>query len=172
LVGLDQFAKEDRPNTKWVFYSFRVMVAIGMGMIAIGLFSLFLRWRKKLYDNRFLLKTAVWFAPSGIVATIAGWIVTEVGRQPYTVYGLLRTYDSHSPLDAPAVAASLAIFVIVYLLVFGAGIVYTLRLMSVRPGERGELSDEESKVKSSVTLSNRLPHEASDRKSEGEEDKS
>ena len=171
LVGLDQFAKEDRPNTKWVFYSFRVMVAIGMGMIAIGLFSLFLRWRKKLYDNRLLLKTAVWFAPSGIVATIAGWIVTEVGRQPYTVYGLLRTYDSHSPLDAPAVATSLAIFVVVYLLVFGAGIVYTLRLMKVRPGERGELADEESKVKSAVTLSNRLPHEASDAK-QSEEDKS
>ncbi len=172
LVGLDQFAKEDRPNTKWVFYSFRLMVAIGMGMIAIGLFSLFLRWRNKLYDNRFLLKTAVWFAPSGVVATIAGWIVTEVGRQPYTVYGLLRTYDSHSPLDAPAVAASLAIFVIVYILVFGAGIVYTLRLMRVRPGERGELSDEESKVQSAVTLSNRLPHEASDEKGSDEEDKS
>ena len=171
LVGLDQFAKEDRPNTKWVFYSFRLMVAIGMGMIAIGLFSLFLRWRNKLYDNRFLLRTAVWFAPSGVVATIAGWIVTEVGRQPYTVYGLLRTYDSHSPLDAPAVAASLAIFVVVYILVFGAGIVYTLRLMKVRPGERGELADEESKVKSSVTLSNRLPHESSDAK-HSEEDQS
>lgn len=171
LVGLDQFAKEDRPNTKWVFYSFRLMVAIGMGMIAIGMFSLFLRWRKKLYDNRFLLKTAVWFAPSGVVATIAGWIVTEVGRQPYTVYGLLRTYDSHSPLDAPAVAASLAIFVVVYILVFGAGIVYTLRLMTVRPGDRGELTDEESKVPSSVTLSNRLPHESSDAKN-NEEDKS
>ncbi|AKE51710.1 cytochrome ubiquinol oxidase subunit I [Kangiella geojedonensis] len=171
LVGLDQFAKEERPNTKWVFYSFRLMVAIGMGMIAIGMFSLFLRWRKKLYDNRFLLKTAVWFAPSGVVATIAGWIVTEVGRQPYTVYGLLRTYDSHSPLDAPAVAASLAIFVVVYILVFGAGIVYTLRLMKVRPGDRGELSEEESKVPSSVTLSNRLPHESSDVKN-NEEDKS
>ncbi|AOE49492.1 cytochrome ubiquinol oxidase subunit I [Kangiella sediminilitoris] len=157
LVGLDQFAKEDRPNIKWVFYSFRVMVAIGMGMIAIGLLSLYLRWRGKLYDNRFIQKVAVWFAPSGIVATIAGWIVTEVGRQPYTVYGLLRTYDSHSPLDAPAVAASLAIFVVVYLLVFGTGIVYTLRLMRVRPGEKGDVADEETKVSAPVTISSRLP---------------
>ena len=68
--------------------------------------------------------------PSGFVAVLAGWITTEVGRQPYTVYGLLRTADSVSPIDAPAVAASLVAFIVVYFAVFGAGIFYILRLMA------------------------------------------
>ena len=72
-------------------------------------------------------------APSGFVAVLAGWIVTEVGRQPYTVYGLLRTSDSLSPIEAPAVATSFAIFVVVYFIVFGAGILYLLRLMRKNP---------------------------------------
>ena len=75
-------------------------------------------------------------APSGVIAVLAGWVTTEVGRQPYTVYGLLKTVDSASPLDAPAVAASLAAFVVVYFLVFGAGVVYILRLMKKPPAKR------------------------------------
>ena len=75
--------------------------------------------------------------PSGFVAVLAGWITTEVGRQPYTVYGLLRTADSASPIDAAAVGASLIAFIIVYFLVFGAGTFYLLRLMG-RPPELSE----------------------------------
>ena len=133
LVGLDQFAKEDWPNVPIVFWSFRVMVGIGMAMILIGLVAFYLRIRKKLYQSHRLHKVAVFFAPAGVIATIAGWMVTEVGRQPYTVYGLLRTSDSASPLDTPAVAASLLVFVVSYLLVFGTGIFYTLRLMKKTP---------------------------------------
>ena len=71
--------------------------------------------------------------PSGFIAVLAGWITTEVGRQPYTVYGLLKTVDSVSPLDAPAVAISLAVFAAVYFVVFGAGVFYILRLMVKAP---------------------------------------
>jgi cytochrome d ubiquinol oxidase subunit I len=71
--------------------------------------------------------------PSGFVAVIAGWVTTEVGRQPYTVYGLLRTTESVSPLQAPAVASSLIAFIVVYFIVFGAGITYVLRLMATPP---------------------------------------
>ncbi|MGE5932740.1 cytochrome ubiquinol oxidase subunit I, partial [Klebsiella quasipneumoniae] len=75
--------------------------------------------------------------PSGFVAVLAGWTTTEVGRQPYTVYGLLETAQSHSPLGAPAVAASLVAFVLVYFFAFGAGTWYLLRLMA-KPPEAGE----------------------------------
>lgn len=71
--------------------------------------------------------------PSGFIAVLAGWITTEVGRQPYTVYGLLRTADSLAPVDAPAVAASLIAFIVVYFAVFGAGTFYLLRMMNKRP---------------------------------------
>ncbi|MGR3199562.1 MAG: cytochrome ubiquinol oxidase subunit I, partial [Paracoccus sp. (in: a-proteobacteria)] len=84
-----------------------------------------------------LLRAAVAMGPSGFVAVTAGWFTTEVGRQPYTIYGLLRTADSASPLDAAAVGASLIAFICVYFAVFGAGVVYILRLMA-HPPERGE----------------------------------
>jgi cytochrome d ubiquinol oxidase subunit I len=102
-------------------------------MVGLGMWSLLMRWRGKLYDAPFLHRAAVAMGPSGFVAVLAGWIVTEVGRQPFTIYGLLRTADSASPLDAPAVAASLVAFVITYFAVFGAGIWYLLRLMKKPP---------------------------------------
>ena len=80
--------------------------------------------------------------PSGFVAVLAGWYTTEVGRQPYTVYGLLRTSDSLSNVDAEAIGASLIAFIIVYFIVFGAGVFYILRLVSKTPeGETDELHD-------------------------------
>jgi cytochrome d ubiquinol oxidase subunit I len=82
---------------------------------------------------------AVAMAPSGFIAVLAGWITTETGRQPFTVYGILRTVDSASPLAAPAVASSLIAFIIVYFVVFTAGVIYLLRLMAAppHPGEQG-----------------------------------
>ena len=80
------------------------MVGIGVLMLLVGLWSLWLRWRRRLYDSGMLLRLAVLMGPSGFVAVLAGWITTEVGRQPYTVYGLLRTAQSVSPIALPAVA--------------------------------------------------------------------
>lgn len=108
-------------------------------MIALGVTSLYLRWKERLYTSRWLHRCAVAMGPSGLVAVTAGWVVTESGRQPFTVYGLLRTADSVSPIAAPAVATSLAAFAVVYFVVFGAGIWFLLHLFNQppRPHEAG-----------------------------------
>jgi len=137
LPGLKDFPREQWPDVPLVFWSFRIMVAIGFGIFALGLWSLLARWRGKLYAMPWLHRAAIALGPSGFVAVIAGWIVTEAGRQPYTVQGYLLTAESHSPLDAPAVAASLLAFVVVYFVVFGAGTYYVLRLMA-KPPAAGE----------------------------------
>jgi cytochrome d ubiquinol oxidase subunit I len=109
------------------------MVGLGMLMLCLGLLSLVMRWRKRLYESKLLHRFALVMGPAGFVAVIAGWVTTEVGRQPWVIYGLMRTRDAVAPLDAPAVAASLTAFVIVYFAVFGAGTWYILRLMSNAP---------------------------------------
>jgi cytochrome d ubiquinol oxidase subunit I len=133
LAGLDTIPRGERPPVGTVFWAFRVMVGLGVLMLALGAISLVARWRGRLYAWRGLHRFAVAMGPAGFVAVIAGWITTEVGRQPYTIYKLLRTADSVSPIAAPAVAASLAAFVVVYFIVFGAGAWYVLRLMSRPP---------------------------------------
>jgi cytochrome d ubiquinol oxidase subunit I len=139
LAGLDTIPADEQPPVGIVFWSFRVMVGLGFAMLGLGLWSLVARWRGKLYEWTLLHRAALVMAPAGFIAVIAGWITTEVGRQPYTIYGLLRTADSASPLDAPAVAASLLAFVVVYFAVFSIGVWYILRLMSKppHPGEYG-----------------------------------
>ncbi len=133
IQGLNAFAREDWPPMAPPFYAFRVMVGIGFLMLGVGIWSLVLRRRGRLYDTPAMHKAAVIMAPSGFIAVISGWIVTEVGRQPFTVYHLLRTADSVSPVDAPAVAASLIAFIVVYFTLFGAGMVYILRQMRNPP---------------------------------------
>lgn len=133
LDGLDTIPDKDEPPVAIVFWSFRIMVGIGFAMLGIGVWSLFARSRKKLYDWKWLHRAALIMGPSGFIAVLAGWVTTEVGRQPFTVYGLLRTSESAAPLDAPAVAASLLAFVVVYFIVFGTGIWYLLRLAAKPP---------------------------------------
>jgi cytochrome bd ubiquinol oxidase subunit I len=139
LEGLDTVPRENWPPVPITFWAFRVMVGIGLLMVALGLFSLWARWSGTLYDNRWLHRFALMMGPAGFVAVIAGWVTTETGRQPFTVYGLLRTAESASPLASPAVGSSLIAFAIVYFAVFGAGVVYILRLMKSPPhvGEGG-----------------------------------
>jgi len=133
VKGLKAWPREDWPPSPVVFWSFRIMVALGFAMAAVGLWSGLQRLRRRLFESPWLLRAAVLMAPSGFLAVLAGWVTTEVGRQPWTVYGLLRTVDSVSPLAAPAVGSSLVAFFLVYLAVFGAGTVYVLRLMSKAP---------------------------------------
>jgi cytochrome d ubiquinol oxidase subunit I len=133
MVGLDTIALEDQPPVGVVFWSFRVMVGLGLLMAALGLWSLYARARGRLYSWPMLHRFGVAMGPAGLIAVLAGWITTEVGRQPWTITGLLRTAQSHSPLAAPAVAASLLAFVLVYFAVFGAGIGYILKLMAKAP---------------------------------------
>ena len=143
MAGLDTVPRENWPPVPITFWSFRIMVGMGLLMLALGLLSLLMRCRGKLYNSRLLHMFAVAMAPAGFIAVLAGWITTETGRQPFTVYGLLRTVDSASPLAAPAVASSLIAFIIVYFVVFTAGVIYLLRLMAAppHPGEQGPRSD-------------------------------
>nr|AAC34673.1 quinol oxidase subunit I QxtA [Cereibacter sphaeroides] len=142
LDGLDGVPRDEQPPVPIVFWSFRVMVTLGMLMLGLGLWSLWARFRGRLYDWKALHRAALAMGPAGFVAVLAGWITTEVGRQPWTVYGHLRTADSLSPLDASAVGTSLVAFIVVYFFVFGAGTFYLLRMMSMTPGtERMGLRD-------------------------------
>ena len=133
VKGLKAWPKADRPNSLIVFWSFRIMVGLGVLMVMLGLWSLWLRLRARLYEARAFLWSAVLMWPAGFIVVLAGWVTTEVGRQPFTVYGLLRTSESVSRIDAPAVGASLLMFIIVYFAVFGSGTVYILRLMARPP---------------------------------------
>jgi cytochrome d ubiquinol oxidase subunit I len=139
LKGLDTLPRSEWPPVPIVFWSFRTMVGLGLLMLLLGAWSLLARLWRGLFDWPWLHRLALAMGPAGFVAVIAGWVTTEVGRQPYTVYGLLRTADSVSPLQAPAVASSLLAFIAVYFIVFGAGIYYVLRLMGHAPyaGEPG-----------------------------------
>jgi cytochrome d ubiquinol oxidase subunit I len=137
VPGLLEFGREDRPNAAIVFWTFRLMVGIGFLMLGIGLWSLWARWRGRLFDSPWLHRAALAMGPAGFVAILSGWVTTEVGRQPYTVYGLLRTTDSIAPIGLPGVATSLAVFAVVYFIVFGSGIVILLRMMG-KPPQSGE----------------------------------
>jgi len=139
LAGLDTIDDSLEPPVTILFWSFRLMVGIGFAMLALGLWSLISRYRRQLYNAPWLYRASIVMGPSGFLAVLAGWITTEVGRQPYTVYGLLTTAQSASSIDAAAVGTSLVAFIVVYFLLFGAGMFYILRLMNKppHPGEAG-----------------------------------
>ena len=134
VQGLKAFPRDERPPAALIFWTFRIMVALGFLMLGLGAWAAWRRWQGRPDYDRWLLRAALAMGPMGFVALICGWITTEVGRQPWTVYGLLRTADSVSPIEAPAVATSLTAYVVVYFAVFGAGTFYLLRLMR-RPPE-------------------------------------
>jgi cytochrome d ubiquinol oxidase subunit I len=139
VKGLKSVPPADRPYVPVVFWAFRVMVGLGLLMATVGLASLILRRGGRLYRAEWLQRIVVAMAPAGFLALLAGWTVTEVGRQPFTVYGLMRTADSVSPVGLPGVATSLAAFAVVYLIVYGAGFSYLFALTRRPPvpGERG-----------------------------------
>ncbi|MGB3721651.1 MAG: cytochrome ubiquinol oxidase subunit I [Pacificimonas sp.] len=136
MAGLDTIPDDEEPPVAILFWSFRIMVGIGFAMLGLGALSLLARWRGKLYDWPLLHRLAILMGPSGFVAVLAGWITTEVGRQPYTVWGEMLTADSASPLAAPAVGASLIAFVVVYFFVFGIGVWYLFKLVANTPHVR------------------------------------
>jgi cytochrome d ubiquinol oxidase subunit I len=133
IKGLKEFPREDRPNALIVFWTFRLMVGLGFAMIGLGLWSLWLRRGGAIYRTRAFQRVAVLMGPAGLVAILAGWFTTEIGRQPWVVYGLMRTSDAVSPHGAGPLALTLGLFVVAYLFVFGVGAAYVLRLVRKGP---------------------------------------
>jgi len=133
IEGLKEWPRDQRPPALMPFITFRIMVGLGFLMLGIGLWSLWARWKGTLYQATWLHRSAVLMGASGFIAVLAGWYTTEVGRQPWTVYGHLRTSESLSPVSALAVGASLLTFIVVYFIVFGAGVYYLLKLMRRPP---------------------------------------
>lgn len=131
--GLKEYALGDRPNSTIVFWTFRVMVGLGVLMILLGVWSAWARWRGTLYSSRPLLRAALCMGPAGVVAILAGWFTTEIGRQPWLVYNVMRTADGVSAHGAAELGVTLALFVVIYFLVFGVGILYLLRLVAAGP---------------------------------------
>ncbi|MCE4068590.1 MULTISPECIES: cytochrome ubiquinol oxidase subunit I [Pseudomonas] len=133
IPALKDFPKADRPNSTIVFWSFRIMAGLGMLMIFVGLWSAWLRWRKRLFESRAFLKLVLWMGPSGLIAILAGWFTTEIGRQPWVVYGLMRTSDAVSNHSVTQMSITLVMFVVVYFSLFGVGIGYMMRLVRKGP---------------------------------------
>lgn len=142
VPGLKDFPRENWPPSPVVFWSFRIMVGLGFAMAGLGLFGLFARRRGTFYDNRWLHRAALAMGPAGFIAVLAGWVTTEVGRQPFVVQGLLRTADAASPIAAPAVAASLVGFIVVYAIVMVFGFIYLGVLMNRPPDAPSEMTDD------------------------------
>ncbi|PPK40278.1 cytochrome ubiquinol oxidase subunit I [Pseudomonas laurylsulfatiphila] len=133
IPALKSFPKEDRPNATIIFWSFRVMAGLGMLMVLAGVLGLVLRRSGAIYRNRWFLRLMLWMGPSGLIAMLAGWITTEVGRQPWVVYGLQRTVNAASNHSVTQLSISLALFVVIYFSVFTVGIGYMMKLVAKGP---------------------------------------
>lgn len=133
IAGLKAVPKSERPPVAPVFFAFRVMVGIGVLMLALVLWSA-LQWRRgKLFVSPTVLRAWALMTPAGFVAVLAGWYTTEIGRQPYVIYGLMRTAEAASALDVASVSTSLVVFATIYLFVFIAGSYYLLKLLRKGP---------------------------------------
>ena len=131
--GLKTWAPEDRPPVALPFYAFRIMVGLGVIMLILAFWGGLAWWRGSLWRSRLYLRLASWSWPIGFLAVLSGWIVAEVGRQPWVATGILRTKDAASPISAGQVATTLVLFVIVYGIVFSAGLIYMNRLIRKGP---------------------------------------
>lgn len=135
VEGLSNTPVDRQPRMALVFYGFRVMYVTAMAMFTLAAISLWLRWHGRLYTTRWFLRALVVMTPSGILATLGGWYTAEVGRQPYVIYGILRTADALSPVPGSALLSTLIGFVCVYCLFFAAFLIFTLRV--IRHGPSG-----------------------------------
>jgi cytochrome d ubiquinol oxidase subunit I len=133
--GLKNTPVDRQPQMGWVFYGFRVMYGIAIVMFGVAVASLWLRWQGRLFANRWFLRTLVAMTPSGIVATLGGWYLAETGRQPWVIYGILRTLDAVSPVPADALLSSLIAFICIYALFLTAFVLFALRM--IRRGPQG-----------------------------------
>ncbi len=143
IPPLKSFAPEDRPDSTIIFWTFRIMAGLGMLMILSGFVGLYMRKRGTLYTNKTFLRFMLFMGPTGLIALLAGWITTEVGRQPWVVYGLQRTKDAVSAHGVVHMSITLIAFVVIYCSVFGVGYGYMMRLIKKGPeAHEGEHHEE------------------------------
>jgi len=138
VKGLKEWPKDERPPVAVVFWSFRVMVGLGIMMVLTGVIAAVLFFRKRLFSTRWFHYWCMALTPSGFIAVLAGWFVTEIGRQPYVAYGVIRTAEAVSPVVGSHIALSLLAFIVCYSFIFGAGSYYILRLIAKGPGTPDE----------------------------------
>ena len=133
INGLKEWAPEDRPPVFIVFWAFRVMAGIGFLMLFVGIVGAYLYRRGRIFETRWYLWLCRLTSPLGFVAILAGWVVAEVGRQPYVVYGLMRTADAASPVSAGSIGFSMLLYGTAYTLLFVAGVIYIQRILAKGP---------------------------------------
>ncbi|NII09783.1 cytochrome ubiquinol oxidase subunit I [Oleiagrimonas sp. C23AA] len=133
VPGLKSFPPQDRPPVAPTFFAFRVMVALGFAMLALAWFGAWRWWRGHLFDRRWYLRLWLWLSPAGFIALLAGWYTREIGRQPWVIYGFMRTDQAFSGVPLASVAISLTVFVLVYMVIFGFGLHYLLKLVRRGP---------------------------------------
>ena len=134
VQGLKDFPRADRPPVAAPFFSFRIMVGLGLLMLALAIAGLWLWWRGRVYDSRWYLHCWIAMMPAGFVALLTGWYTAEIGRQPWVVYGVMRTIDASSAVTAGAVAGSLITYFVAYAILFGFGSWYLLKVLRGGPG--------------------------------------
>jgi cytochrome bd ubiquinol oxidase subunit I len=135
VEGLKNTPRDQQPRMGVVFYAFRIMYGLAILMFTMGVASLWLRLRGRLFSSRWFLRMLVLMTPSGIVATLAGWYVAETGRQPWVIYGILKTADAISPIPAHALLSTLIAFICVYTVFISAFLIFTFRIVRRGPSE-------------------------------------
>jgi cytochrome d ubiquinol oxidase subunit I len=133
VPGLRRTPQDDQPNIGMTFYFFRIMFFLAIMMFFVALSSIALRFTGKLYTTKWFLKLCLWLTPAGVIATVAGWVTSETGRQPYVIYGKLRTIDAASNITSGVVIFSFFAFVVVYLILLGAYIIHIVRIVKKGP---------------------------------------
>jgi cytochrome d ubiquinol oxidase subunit I len=147
VEGLKNTPRDRQPRMAMVFYAFRVMYGLAILMFGIGVASLWLRLRGRLFASRWFLWTLVFMTPSGIIATLAGWYVAETGRQPWVIYGILRTVDAVSPVPAHALLSTLIGFICVYSVFISVFLIFTLRIIRRGPAEAPSYAEASGSLK-------------------------
>ncbi|WP_266182105.1 cytochrome ubiquinol oxidase subunit I [Dyella humicola] len=135
IQGLKEFPREDRPNAAILFWSFRVMVGLGVLTVFLAMLGAYTRWRGTMYESRILAHFTLLMGPAGLIAMLAGWFTTEIGRQPWVVYGLMRTKDAVSNHSVLTLSVALLVLMVMYTVVFGTGITYMFKLVQQGPRE-------------------------------------
>jgi cytochrome bd ubiquinol oxidase subunit I len=149
VAGLRNTPPDRQPAMGMVFYGFRVMYGIAIVMFAVAIASLWLRWRGRLFGARWFLRTLVWMSPSGVFATLGGWYLAETGRQPWVIFGMLRTADAVSPVPARVLLMSLAAFVVVYAVFMTAFLIFSFKMIRRGPAAAPEEAEATGSLKGS-----------------------